>query len=192
MRGNYVPRKAGWDCHGLPVELEVEKELGISSKVEIEEYGIAEFNARCRESVFRYVEEEPAHGADRVLDRPRRPLRHAHQRIHRVGVVVAAPDLGQRSPLQGAQGGPLLPPRRHRALSHEVAQGHQGRRRPIGDVRLPVTDVPPADEIPENSIEAGDNLSHLDDDPLDATSYAAVAAGPEIEYVRARLGEETR
>ena len=57
MTGHRVPRKAGWDCHGLPVELEVEKELGISSKAEIEEYGIAEFNARCRESVFRYVEE---------------------------------------------------------------------------------------------------------------------------------------
>ena len=52
-----VPRKAGWDCHGLPVELEVEKELGISSKQEIEAFGIAEFNARCRESVFAYVED---------------------------------------------------------------------------------------------------------------------------------------
>ena len=52
-----MPRKAGWDCHGLPVELEVERELGISSKAEIEAYGIAEFNERCRESVFRYVEE---------------------------------------------------------------------------------------------------------------------------------------
>ncbi len=57
MRGHRVPRKAGWDCHGLPVELEVERELGISSKAEIEAYGIAEFNQRCRESVFRYVEE---------------------------------------------------------------------------------------------------------------------------------------
>ncbi len=57
MRGYRVPRKAGWDCHGLPVELEVEKELGISSKQEIEDYGIAEFNKRCRESVFEYVED---------------------------------------------------------------------------------------------------------------------------------------
>jgi isoleucyl-tRNA synthetase len=57
MRGYRVPRKAGWDCHGLPVELEVEKELGISSKGEIEEFGIAEFNRKCRESVFTYVEE---------------------------------------------------------------------------------------------------------------------------------------
>ena len=57
MCGYRVPRKAGWDCHGLPVELEVEKQLGISSKEEIEEFGIAEFNQRCRESVFEYVEE---------------------------------------------------------------------------------------------------------------------------------------
>src|SRR5688572_28919600 len=56
-RGYLVPRKAGWDCHGLPVELEVERQLGISSKREIEEYGIAEFNRRCRESVFAYVED---------------------------------------------------------------------------------------------------------------------------------------
>jgi len=57
MRGFRVPRKAGWDCHGLPVELEVEKKLGISSKQEIEEHGIEEFNRMCRESVFEYVEE---------------------------------------------------------------------------------------------------------------------------------------
>ncbi|MFM8862008.1 MAG: isoleucine--tRNA ligase, partial [Acidimicrobiia bacterium] len=55
MRGRAVPRKGGWDCHGLPVELEVEKELGLSTKQEIEAFGIAEFNRRCRESVQRYV-----------------------------------------------------------------------------------------------------------------------------------------
>src|SRR5439155_1118591 len=57
MCGYYVPRKAGWDCHGLPVELEVERQLGITSKEEIERYGIAEFNHKCRESVFSYVED---------------------------------------------------------------------------------------------------------------------------------------
>ncbi|MBM7788572.1 isoleucine--tRNA ligase [Tenggerimyces flavus] len=55
MRGRFVERKAGWDCHGLPVEVAVEKELGISGKPQIEEYGVAEFNAKCRESVKRYV-----------------------------------------------------------------------------------------------------------------------------------------
>ncbi|HJS27086.1 MAG TPA: isoleucine--tRNA ligase [Actinomycetota bacterium] len=57
MRGHYVPRKAGWDCHGLPVELEVEKEIGTKTKRDIEAFGIAEFNRLCRESVKRYVEE---------------------------------------------------------------------------------------------------------------------------------------
>jgi isoleucyl-tRNA synthetase len=55
MKGSHVRRKAGWDCHGLPVELEVERELGLDSKAEIEAYGIERFNAKCRESVLRYV-----------------------------------------------------------------------------------------------------------------------------------------
>ncbi len=55
MTGHYVPRKGGWDCHGLPVELEVEKEIGTKSKRDIEAFGVAEFNRRCRESVQRYV-----------------------------------------------------------------------------------------------------------------------------------------
>ena len=57
MQGYRVPRKAGWDTHGLPVELEIEKELGLKSKPEIEAYGIARFNEQCKESVGRYVEE---------------------------------------------------------------------------------------------------------------------------------------
>ena len=57
MRGRFVARKGGWDCHGLPVELEVERELGFTGKPEILEYGIAAFNQRCRDSVHRYVED---------------------------------------------------------------------------------------------------------------------------------------
>src|SRR5919199_850222 len=56
MRGYRVDRKGGWDCHGLPVELEVEKELGLATKQDIERYGVERFNARCRESVKRYVD----------------------------------------------------------------------------------------------------------------------------------------
>ncbi|MGD0685837.1 MAG: isoleucine--tRNA ligase [Streptosporangiaceae bacterium] len=56
MQGFHVPRRAGWDCHGLPVEVAVEKELGLTSKKDIEAYGIAEFNERCRESVLRHVD----------------------------------------------------------------------------------------------------------------------------------------
>ena len=57
MKGYRCVRKGGWDTHGLPVELEVEKELGLSNKQDIEEYGIEKFNQKCRESVFRYVKE---------------------------------------------------------------------------------------------------------------------------------------
>jgi isoleucyl-tRNA synthetase len=57
MKGHYAPRIAGWDTHGLPVEIEVEKELGFSSKAQIEEYGVDKFNALCRESVYRYLGE---------------------------------------------------------------------------------------------------------------------------------------
>jgi isoleucyl-tRNA synthetase len=56
MQGFHVPRQGGWDCHGLPVEVAVEQELGVSGKKEIEAYGIAEFNERCRESVLRHVD----------------------------------------------------------------------------------------------------------------------------------------
>ncbi|MGB2856230.1 MAG: isoleucine--tRNA ligase [Dehalococcoidia bacterium] len=57
MKGYYAERKAGWDTHGLPVELEVENELKLKSKPEIEEFGIAEFNSRCRQNVLKYVQE---------------------------------------------------------------------------------------------------------------------------------------
>ena len=56
MCGYDVPRKAGWDTHGLPVEVEVEKDLGIHGKAEIEAYGIKPFISKCIESVFRYTE----------------------------------------------------------------------------------------------------------------------------------------
>jgi len=57
MKGHYAPRIAGWDTHGLPVEIEVEKERGFSGKAQIEEYGVDKFNALCRESVYRYLGE---------------------------------------------------------------------------------------------------------------------------------------
>ncbi|MGB9608892.1 MAG: class I tRNA ligase family protein, partial [Minisyncoccia bacterium] len=57
MQGYFVPRRAGWDTHGLPVELEVEKKLGFNSKNEIEKFGIAKFNQKCKESVWQYKKE---------------------------------------------------------------------------------------------------------------------------------------
>jgi isoleucyl-tRNA synthetase len=57
MKGYHVPRKAGWDTHGLPVELEVESSLALTSKAQIEEYGVARFNEHCRQSAFKYIKE---------------------------------------------------------------------------------------------------------------------------------------
>lgn len=57
MCGKQIARKAGWDTHGLPVELEVEKSLGISGKPQIEEYGVEAFVKKCKESVFKYEQE---------------------------------------------------------------------------------------------------------------------------------------
>lgn len=57
MKGYYVPRVNGWDCHGLPVEYEIEKELGLTGRKDIEKMGVEKFNDACRESVFRYTKE---------------------------------------------------------------------------------------------------------------------------------------
>ncbi len=57
MKGYYVPRRNGWDCHGLPVEYEIEKELKLNGRKDVVDYGIEKFNAKCRESVFRYTKE---------------------------------------------------------------------------------------------------------------------------------------
>src|ERR1044072_8701071 len=56
MKGFHVARKAGWDCHGLAVEIAVEKELGLTGRPDIEAYGVAAFNQRCRESVSRHID----------------------------------------------------------------------------------------------------------------------------------------
>ncbi|MBI4134678.1 MAG: class I tRNA ligase family protein [Candidatus Sungbacteria bacterium] len=64
MQGYHVPRRAGWDTHGLPVEIQVEKTLGFKTKQDIENYGIAAFNEKCRESVWKYIQ-----GWERFTDR---------------------------------------------------------------------------------------------------------------------------
>jgi isoleucyl-tRNA synthetase len=191
MRGNYVPRKAGWDCHGLPVELEIEKELGLASKAEIDEYGIAEFNARCRESVLRYVADWNRL-TERIgfwidLDDPYVTMTNEYIE----SVWWALRQISDQGRLYNAYKVVPYCPRDGTALSsHEVAQGYQDVVDPSVYVRLPVTEVPPNDEIPESPIEPGDNLLVWTTTPWTLISHAAVAVGAEIEYVRARLGDE--
>jgi isoleucyl-tRNA synthetase len=181
MCGYYVPRKGGWDCHGLPVELEVEKELGISSKEQIEELGIAEFNARCRESVFRYVGdwnrlvERIGHWID--LDDPYVTMTDDYIE----SVWWSLRQLWDAGRLY--EGHKVVPycPRCGTALSsHEVAQGYRDVVDPSVYVRLPVTEPSSG-----SGLERGDNLLVWTTTPWTLISHAAVAAGADIEYVRA-------
>ncbi len=191
MRGHYVPRKAGWDCHGLPVELEVEKELGISSKAEIEKYGIAEFNARCRESVFRYVEEW-RRMTERVglwidLDDPYITLEDSYIE----SVWWSLRQIWDQGRLYERHKVVPYCPRCGTALSsHEVAEGYRDVEDPSVYVRFPVTGAPPTDAIPESPVQPGDALVAWTTTPWTLISNAALAVGPEIEYVRARHEDE--
>ena len=180
MSGHYVPRKAGWDCHGLPVELEVERELGISSKEEIEEYGIDRFNQRCRESVFRYVDDWRAL-TERIgfwvdMDHPYRTLDNDYIE----SVWWSLRQNWDRGRLY--EGHKVVPycPRCGTALSsHEVAQGYEDQVDPSVYVRLQVRSG-------NGPLEDGDSLLVWTTTPWTLISHAAVAAGAEIEYVRAR------
>ena len=86
MKGYEVPRKAGWDTHGLPVELEVEKLLGLDGKEQIEEYGLAPFIDKCKESVWKYkgMWEEmcirDSGGSDRRAEKRGKNSAHAAER----------------------------------------------------------------------------------------------------------------
>jgi len=177
MRGHLVHRKAGWDCHGLPVELEIEKQLGFSSKEDIERYGVAEFNARCRESVLRYIDEwnrlterigfwidtDQAYFTldDDYVESVWWSLKQVHDR----GLLT--------------EGHKVVPycPRCGTALSsHEVAQGYRDVVDPSIYVRFPLRDDPSVALLAWTTM------------PWTLVPHAAIAVDPDVTYVRARLG----
>jgi isoleucyl-tRNA synthetase len=207
MRGRRVERKGGWDCHGLPVEIAVERKLGIASKAEIEAYGIAEFNARCRESVFDYLEEWNRL-TERIgfwidLDDAYRTLDESY--IESVWWALA--EIHERGLLY--EGHKVVPycPRCGTALSsHEVALGYQDVVDPSAYVRLPVlipkgsqpvqqpgapVSTPPQAVDPASPLHEGDALLVWTTTPWTLPGNRAVAVAPNVEYVRARTGAET-
>jgi isoleucyl-tRNA synthetase len=188
MRGYSVPRKGGWDCHGLPVELEIERELGLNSKADIEAYGIAEFNARCRESVFRYVEDWNRL-TERIgfwLDLDDAYVTMSNEYIESVWWALRKIwDDGRL--YEGHKVVPYCPRCGTALSSHEVASGYRDVEDPSVYVRLPIVSVPPSDERPENALREGDSLLVWTTTPWTLISNAAVAVGSDIEYVRARL-----
>ncbi|HET8717452.1 MAG TPA: isoleucine--tRNA ligase, partial [Nocardioidaceae bacterium] len=181
MQGYQVSRKGGWDCHGLPVELAVEKELGFSGKGDIEAFGIAEFNARCRESVQRHVDlwEEMTERMGCWVDMtdPYRTMDSSYvqsvwwalKQIHSRGLLVEDYRVAPYCPRCGT------------ALSdHELAQGYETVTDPSVYVRFPLTTGP----------HAGASLLVWTTTPWTLVSNTAVAVHPDVDYVVAGNGSE--
>ncbi|MDP9396233.1 MAG: isoleucine--tRNA ligase [Actinomycetota bacterium] len=178
MKGWHVPRKAGWDCHGLPVEIAVEKELGFSGKGDIEAFGIAEFNARCRNSVLRHVDafeamtQRMGYWVDltspyRTMDREYvESLWWALARIHEKGLLVEDHRVAPYCPRCGT------------GLSdHELAQGYETVVDPSVYVRFPLTGGPLAGRAA---------LLVWTTTPWTLVSNTAVAVHPDVTYVEVR------
>ncbi|MCS7240089.1 MAG: isoleucine--tRNA ligase [Candidatus Bipolaricaulota bacterium] len=143
MRGYCVPRKAGWDCHGLPVELEVEKELGVSTKAEIERFGVEKFVEACRASVNRYIREwekmlvrmgfwiDLAHPYVTYTDEYIETLWWELREMYKKGFLYKGHKILPYCPRCGT---PLS--------SHEVALGYRRVADPSVFVRMPLSDDP--------------------------------------------------
>ena len=163
MKGYQVWRKGGWDTHGLPVELGIEQELGFSSKREIEEYGIEEFNRKCRESVFRYVKEWETM-TDRIgfwvdMDDPYVTLENDY--IESGWWILKT--LWDRGLLyQGMRGTPHCPRCVTSLSSHELALGYQ-EDTPDPSVFVKFRVDPAADGGPSlpDALNAGDSPVYL-------------------------------
>jgi isoleucyl-tRNA synthetase len=180
MRGHLVHRKGGWDCHGLPVELEIEKQLGFTSKDDIERYGVAEFNAKCRESVLRYIDEwnELTERIGFWIDTDDAYFTLGNSYVESVWWSLKQVfDKGLLT-----EGHKVVPycPRCGTALSsHEVALGYRDTIDPSVFVKFPLRDEP------EVSLLAWTTM------PWTLVPHAAIAVDPGITYVRARLGDES-
>src|SRR5437764_9246416 len=183
MCGFYVERKGGWDCHGLPVELALEEELSFTSKDDNERYGIAEFNARCRERVLSYVEDW-----NRLTERIGFwiDLEHAYRTLdpgYIESVWWAIKQIHERELLyEKLKVVPYCPRDQVTLSSHEL--GQPGAYRDVSDpsvyVRLPVRE-------PRAPLQDGDELLVWTTTPWTLVSNAAVAIDPDLAYVRARI-----
>jgi isoleucyl-tRNA synthetase len=192
MRGYRVERKGGWDCHGLPVEIAVEQQLGIHHKSEIEEYGIAEFNARCRESVFTYLEEW-----NRLTERIGFwiDLEHAYRTLDETyieSVWWALAQIDARGLLyEGNKVVPYCPRCETTLSSHEVALGYQDVVDDSVFLKLPVASG--TDDSSAGPASAGhmpDSLLVWTTTPWTLPGNVAVAVSPTATYARAQLGNE--
>mgnify|MGYP000926163391 CR=1 FL=1 len=173
MRGYHVSRRGGWDTHGLPVEIEVEKKLGFTNKQQIEEYGIEKFNALCRESAFVYIQDWEKL-TDRIaywVDLDQAYITYKNEYIESVWNILK--NYWDRNLLY--QNFKVVPycPRCGTPLSdHEVAQGYDDATDPSIFVRMPLVDQPDT------------SLLVWTTTPWTLPGNVAVAAHPDVEYVK--------
>src|SRR6266850_2236464 len=184
MRGHYVPRKGGWDTHGLPVEIEVERELKISGKDQIEKFGIAEFNARCRQSVLRY-ENEWRRNTERIgfwLDMDHPYVTFSNEYIETVWWLLK--QIWDKGLLyQGHKIVPYCPRCGTPLSSHEVSQGYEDVTEPSVTVKFELVDEP------------GSFVLAWTTTPWTLPGNVALAVGADVDYVRVRQtvgGKEER
>lgn len=184
MKGFHVERRAGWDCHGLPVEIEVEKELKFNGKKDIEAFGIAEFNAKCRESVLRHVDaftqmtERMGYWVDFenaywTMD-PNyiESIWWSLKQIHNKGLLVEDYRVSPYCPRCGT------------GLSdHELAQGYRDVVDETAYVLMPIIAGPLLQKFPNLTLIAWTTT------PWTLVSNTACAVGKDLEYVVAQIGE---
>ncbi|HET7188447.1 MAG TPA: isoleucine--tRNA ligase [Gemmatimonadaceae bacterium] len=186
MKGYFVDRKAGWDTHGLPVEIEVEKRLGIRGKEDIEKIGVAEFNRLCRESVFTYREDW-----QKLSERMAYWLDYEHPYVTYEPAYVesvwwALATLFAKQLLY--RGHKILPycPRCGTALSsHEVAQGYEDVDDPSVYIALDLGSVGGAvvDDAAGMPGRTARRILVWTTTPWTLVSNAALAVSPELAYV---------
>jgi isoleucyl-tRNA synthetase len=193
MKGFRVDRKAGWDTHGLPVEIEVEKQLGISGKQQIEALGVAEFNRLCRESVFRYRTDWEKLSARMAywLDYEHPYVTFTHDYVESVWWSLKT--LFDKNLLY--RGHKILPycPRCGTALSsHEVAQGYEDVEDPSVYIALDLTGLGSRDSgfgkndtSPESRVPSPETQRILvwTTTPWTLVSNTALAVHPDLDYV---------
>ncbi|HEX9844778.1 MAG TPA: class I tRNA ligase family protein, partial [bacterium] len=180
MRGYHVPRKAGWDTHGLPVEHEIEKELGIFDKKRIEEeVGIEEFTRRCRESVMRYIGEW-----ERMTERMGFwvDLKDAYYTLNNPyieSVWYLLKQLWDKDLIyQGYKVVPYDPRIGATLSSHDVAQGYKEVDDPSVTVRFRLRDEP------------GTSFLVWTTTPWTLPSNVALAVAADVDYAYVRTGDE--
>lgn len=173
MQGYYVSRRGGWDTHGLPVEIEIEKRHGFVNKQQIEDYGIAKFNQECRKSAFDYIQDWERL-SDRIAfwaDYSTAYVTYENEYIESVWWILK--ELWGKSLLY--QGYKVVPycPRCGTPLSdHEVALGYEDTVDPSIFFRLPLVDQP------------GTSLLVWTTTPWTLPANVAVAASPSVDYVK--------